>query len=625
MTINQLLAKFEAEHIDNIGIQRLVINSAFNDLAKEVAPILKKWRKPPRGKVWNRNKNVKNELQQALSKFKHQLTSYIGEEVGNGWNLANSKNDLLVQTYLGNMALPKAIEMKMFDRNLDAMKAFQKRKAGGMNLSNRVWNITADTQRQLELLLESGIMTGRSATKMAGDIKQYLVDPDKRFRRIRDPETGKLKLSQPAKAFKAGPGRYRSSYQNALRLTATETNMAYRLADQTRWQNIDFIMGYEVKLSHRHPEVDICDHMKGEYPKGFKFLGWHPRCFCYTVPVLLTKEEFADYINTGKIPNEKYIDVLPANAKGYIGDNSERFLRLKSQPYWLADNFRKSKQGFTPLKRTGLPTDLIKIPETIMDYNNKNGLLHNINLGFKGKQDSFELYSKNGKFIPERQKLHDDIINKILGQPGEKSDWVYSLGGATANGKSTVTKSGFLKHPKGAVTLDSDSIKDMLPEYRSLLKTKDKRAAAFCHEESSFIMKKALQKCLDTNRTFVMDGVGNGSFDKLASKIKHYRSTGKKVRADYCTLDTDLSRKLAEGRYKRTGRYVPEEILLDFNKKIPKLLPDIIDNKLFDELYLWDTNINKVPRLILKQINGKLTIYEPELYQQFLKKAYYEP
>ena len=38
---------------------------------------------------------------------------------------------------------------------------------------------------------------------------------------------------------------------------------------------------------------DICDELKGDYPKDFKFTGWHPHCRCYATPLLKTPEELA--------------------------------------------------------------------------------------------------------------------------------------------------------------------------------------------------------------------------------------------------------------------------------------------------------------------------------------------
>lgn len=49
-------------------------------------------------------------------------------------------------------------------------------------------------------------------------------------------------------------------------------------------------------------------------------------------------------------------------------------------------------------------------------------------------------------------------------------------------------------------------------------------------------------------------------------------------------------------------------------------MPDIIKNKVYDDLYLWDTNINGNPRLILSQINGALNIKDKALYKKFLLK-----
>jgi hypothetical protein len=62
--------------------------------------------------------------------------------------------------------------------------------------------------------------------------------------------------------------------------------MAYRSADVARWEKLDFVTGYEVKLSNNHPEYDICDELAGKYPKTFVFKGWHPNCYDDVTEVL---------------------------------------------------------------------------------------------------------------------------------------------------------------------------------------------------------------------------------------------------------------------------------------------------------------------------------------------------
>jgi hypothetical protein len=84
------------------------------------------------------------------------------------------------------------------------------------------------------MVLDSGLRDGTPAIETAQELKQYLKYPDRLFRRVRD-KHGALHLSKAAAAFNPGRGVYRSSFKNARRLTATETNMAYRTADHERY------------------------------------------------------------------------------------------------------------------------------------------------------------------------------------------------------------------------------------------------------------------------------------------------------------------------------------------------------------------------------------------------------
>lgn len=242
-------------------------------------------------------------------------------------------------------------------RILHALKAFQQRKAGGMNLSQRVWNLSEQYKTELEMALSAAIEPGTSAMELAADIKTYLNEPDKMFRRFRykDEEgnwqrkwkqkvtdaNGKVHfIDADPKAYHPGRGVYRSSARNAQRLARTEINMAYRKAEQERWKSFDFVVGYEVKVtkSEKHVE-DICDCLKGKYRKDFKFMGWHPMCMCYTIPILKTEDEFFDDDEDAKSVNE--VEDVPQGFKDWIKDNEERIDKAEKRgtvPYFIADN-----------------------------------------------------------------------------------------------------------------------------------------------------------------------------------------------------------------------------------------------------------------------------------------------
>lgn len=155
------------------------------------------------------------------------------------------------------------------------MGAFISRSEAGLSLSDRIWQPVKQLCSEMELAMTVAIGNGDSVSQISRYVCQYLNNPDKLFRRIRD-EKGNLKLTKAAKAYHPGQGVCRSSAKNAMRIARTETNIAYRRADNTRWQQMDFVIGQEVKLSRNHPVTDICDTLAGRYPKNFVFDGWHP-------------------------------------------------------------------------------------------------------------------------------------------------------------------------------------------------------------------------------------------------------------------------------------------------------------------------------------------------------------
>jgi hypothetical protein len=145
-------------------------------------------------------------------------------------------------------------------------------------------------------------------------------------------------MRQATKDYHPGAGVYRSSYKNALRLARTETNMAYHLSDSARRSQIPFILGVRVVLSGAHPRYDICDSLKGDYPKGFVFTGWHPQCICHSETILAKREDFRAYVRDGvAIPQAEFRKVIPFPAREYLQMHDKAL--KKTGLYWIDDNF----------------------------------------------------------------------------------------------------------------------------------------------------------------------------------------------------------------------------------------------------------------------------------------------
>jgi len=311
-------------------------------------------------------------VEELLESLRKQLHTAIVNSVRSSWTLANNKNNELCNVVFGSNVgkLTQEQYRRYYSTNDKALDAFIQRKENGMNLSDRVWHYSDLFKNEIEMgldlcfrkeiedSLELGIREGKDAASMARDLKQYLQHPDKLFRRVRD-EHGNLHLSKAAADFHPGRGVYRSSYMNARRLAATETNIAYRTADHERMKNLDFVVGIEIHLSHNHtckgrdgkphPFTDICNELEGKYPKDFKFTGWHPHCRCYVTSILKSDKEIAE--DTKKIlrgeevtgESKNMVEDVPEGYKKWVEKNEERIKEAKKKgtlPYFVRDNER---------------------------------------------------------------------------------------------------------------------------------------------------------------------------------------------------------------------------------------------------------------------------------------------
>ncbi|MBT25087.1 MAG: hypothetical protein CML60_01605 [Rhodobacteraceae bacterium] len=157
-----------------------------------------------------------------------------------------------------------------------------------------------------------------------------------------------------------------------------------------------------------------------------------------------------------------------------------------------------------------------------------------------------------------------------------------------------------------------------------MIDDRSSRAAAYVHEESSYMSKRMFQESIDSGRNTQLDGTGDSSMEKLRSKVASAREAsssqgGTKVIADYITIDTDEAVRRARRRAIQTGRSVPEEVVRNTHASISKIFPDILDENLFDDIKLWDTAFDP-PKLILRKVDGVLEIYDEAAYERFLLK-----
>lgn len=226
----------------------------------------------------------------------------------------------------------------------------------------------------------------------------------------------------------------------------------------------------------------------------------------------------------------------------------------------------------------------------------------------------------DGKFTPERQALHKQILDSHFeGKSPVKNPVAYVLGGGPASGKSSIIKAGHVSPDENTVHVDSDAIKAMLPEYKKMVEDKDPAAAAYAHEESSYLAKQIQDRGSKGSYNTLLDGTGNSSLDSLEGKIKKMKAAGQKVVGAYVTVPTEVAIERNRERAKKTGRLPPETMLRSCHKSVSAVLPTAIEKGLFDDVQVFDTS-NGVTKIASAK-GGKLEIHDKALWDTFKAKA----
>lgn len=241
--------------------------------------------------------------------------------------------------------------------------------------------------------------------------------------------------------------------------------------------------------------------------------------------------------------------------------------------------------------------------------------------------DTQQLHSRevDGRrvYTAERRKLHDEIIAQLIGRarPAEGRPRALFMAGGSASGKSSALTANPDMVPEGAVTIDPDAIKEMLPEYREMVADRDRYAAFAAHEESSDLAKRLRAEAVKRNLHMVVDGTGNSGKGKFAGKIKAAIRDGYDTGVLYVTVPTDIAVERSMARARRTGRYVPEQTIREVHRNVSRNAPDVIGIEGVRNVTVVD-NRGEGPRVIYRRDAGRLLTMDRGLFDEFIAKGH---
>jgi hypothetical protein len=361
---------FERRHVNQIiGAQnetQRIYRLTIDDLSKQIKNLQSKRKLEPSkyGAQLLRNKELRKQLKQMQRSLYRRLYDTVKAEVAAAWAMANLKNDKLVKDYFKGTQI--AVSQQFTRANTAALDNFISRKTAGLSLSEKVWNMSNDSQRLVEDWLASGITQGKSAQSISRDMYRMMGDPT--TAKVID-DTGKAVRFSKLSDFVRTPapkGHYKNPRKSIFRLVRNEVNKSYRNADHLRMQQLDFVVGKRIQLSAAHADFDVCDNLAGDYPKTFIFDGWHVNCLCYVTTILMSKDEFRQKIKPSDSKN--HIARVPVKAERLVKTVHEGKVQVKGASSfqnspWFKENFKNGK----PVGKVGGGNSKVKPYKTRQD------------------------------------------------------------------------------------------------------------------------------------------------------------------------------------------------------------------------------------------------------------------
>jgi len=236
---------------------------------------------------------------------------------------------------------------------------------------------------------------------------------------------------------------------------------------------------------------------------------------------------------------------------------------------------------------------------------------------------SQELFNTSARFSdgknnyrPERVALHQRIIskykNKFRALSKRKIPLAIFMAGGPGSGKSTgmraLDKAGILRL-KRYVIVDSDAIKEFIPEYADFKKINVKRAASLVHSESSYLKDKIFRIGIEQRVNIILDGTLS-NYRKYEGVISSIRPLGHSIKIIYVKASLPELIKRVDARAKRTGRMVPHS----FVKKSVKSIQESVSG--LETMVDATFHIDNENRPIIEKVvfrSGKTKIYNRSL------------
>lgn len=218
-------------------------------------------------------------------------------------------------------------------------------------------------------------------------------------------------------------------------------------------------------------------------------------------------------------------------------------------------------------------------------------------------------------YQPERLEHQDHWITQELAdhQPQEHPQALVIAGGS-GSGKTYWRQAHPELLPYDAVTADPDNAKHAITEFDQLTNAGDPYAALAVHEESGDMLKRLIDKTLNTNRNLIIDTTGNREPGDFTEQLKTLTDHGYQVRLVYINTPTQQAINNVAHRATTTKRHIPTNLVKQIHAKVSARYNQEIAN----------TNLPLHSISIITQPQGLVYHHTPPHEPQVLNPAGYK-
>jgi RNA polymerase sigma factor (sigma-70 family) len=186
-----------------------------------------------------------------------------------------------------------------------------------------------------------------------------------------------------------------------------------------------------------------------------------------------------------------------------------------------------------------------------------------------------------------RKALHEAIVDYFLSGGYDRKPlseiakpskhevpFVMFMGGGGASGKTSMLNNMIAEREfdrTGTVLVNTDEVREFIPEYDALNALGDGRSSRLTHPESVAIVNEIERRARQRQLSIIKDGTMRMADDGIKA-MKSFQAEGYKVRMLAVTIDPHEALVRGYLRAKNSARYVPDNVLLEAHKGFNRAL-----------------------------------------------------